>query len=143
MTIRELTLADRDAWEPLWQGYLRFYEEDLADDVSDDVFGRLARREDAMAGWVAEADGVDGLAGLVHVVVHPSTWSVDHVVYLEDLFVAPEARGTGLGRALIEQVYAYAGERGVYWQTQATNTTARALYDRIGRHSGAVIYERP
>ena len=55
-------------------------------------------------------------------------------LYLEDLFVASDARGGGVGRALIGHVTDWARERGlskVYWQTAADNATARALYDSL------------
>ena len=55
-------------------------------------------------------------------------------VYLEDLFTAPEARGHGVGRALINAVGDWAAEHGyarVYWHTHETNATARLLYDKV------------
>ena len=81
--------------------------------------------------------------GLVHTVRHRSTWSIADKSYLNDLFVAPPARGRGVGRRLIEYVYAAAAEAGcqsVYWLTHETNATAMELYDRIGRRSGFVQY---
>src|SRR5690242_9638336 len=99
MDIRPLRPEDRDRWQPLWDGYLTFYEEDLDPAVTDDVFARLASGDGDLAGFVADDDGE--LVGLVHTVTHPSTWSVDRYVYLEDLFVAPDARRGGIGRALI------------------------------------------
>jgi len=90
---------------------------------------------------VAEVD--DGLCGLVHFLHHRSTTRIEPVCYLQDLFTAEAARGQGVARALIEQVYAHAsaaGVRRVYWQTQAGNTTARALYDRLARHAGFIVY---
>ena len=75
-----------------------------------------------MFGYVAEDDGA--LVGLVHALVHPTTWAMGPNCYLEDLFVDPGARGSGVGRALIEAVVAEARTRGadaVYWHTQAFN----------------------
>ena len=140
MEVRPLRPDDRSRWDPLWAGYLEFYEQSLAPAVTDDVFGRLASDDAELHGLVA-TDG-DELLGFAHVVVHASTWSIGRYVYLEDLFVAPAARGRGIGKALIEAVYALAGDRHVHWHTQATNTTARALYDRVATDSGFVVYER-
>ncbi len=140
MEIRPLRPEDRARWDPLWAGYLEFYRQELPDAVTDDVFSRLVGEDAELHGLVA-ADG-DALLGFAHVVVHASTWSSGRYVYLEDLFVAPGTRGHGVGRALIEAVYALAGDRHVYWQTHATNTTARALYDRVATDSGFVVYER-
>jgi GNAT superfamily N-acetyltransferase len=66
------------------------------------------------------------------------------VCYLEDLFVDPVARRSGVGRALIEALAAegrQAGWRRIYWRTAADNATAQALYDRLARRSGWVTYE--
>ena len=83
--------------------------------------------------------------GLAHIIFHRHGWQVEDVCYLQDLYVAPEARGTGAGRALIEAVYAAADAAGapnVYWLTQEFNTTARQLYDRVGRLTPFVKYVR-
>jgi GNAT superfamily N-acetyltransferase len=66
------------------------------------------------------------------------------VTYLQDLYVAPEARGPARA-ALIEAVYAAAdaaGRPNVYWLTQEFNTTARRLYDRIGTATPFIKYQR-
>lgn len=60
---------------------------------------------------------------------------VEDVCYLQDLFTAPEARGEGVGRALIEYVYDQAkavGSTRVYWQTHENNP-ARTLYDQVAQ----------
>ena len=72
-----------------------------------------------------------------------STWTAAPYCYLQDLFTAPEARGLGVGRALIEAVYAAARDAGstrVYWQTHETNVTAQTLYDAIADKSGFIVY---
>src|SRR5262249_750106 len=95
-----------------------------------------------MFGLVAELDG--RMIGITHCVVHRATWARESYVYLEDLFVAPDARNTGAGRALIEAVYARAEQIGaekVYWLTAEANETARALYDRVAERSGFIHYQ--
>src|SRR4051812_34242769 len=65
--------------------------------------------------------------------------------YLQDLFVAADARGRGIGRALIEHVYADAKRRGasrVYWLTHETNHAAMQLYDRIADRSPFIQYRK-
>ena len=141
--IAPLAASDRDAWEGLWVAYLTFYEEDLDPAVTDATFARLIDPDGGLHGAIARDD--DGRAvGIVHWLVHPSTWSVGGYCYLEDLFVAPETRGAGVGRALIAHVKEWAASAGaekVYWLTAETNTTARALYDRVATHTGFVHYE--
>jgi GNAT superfamily N-acetyltransferase len=83
--------------------------------------------------------------GLVHSVYHPSTWTTNEYCYLQDLFVAEDGRGGGVGRKLIEHVYAEARGRAasrVYWLTHETNLTARRLYDRIAESTGFIQYRR-
>jgi GNAT superfamily N-acetyltransferase len=83
--------------------------------------------------------------GLVHHIRHRSCWTIGDYVYLQDLFVSPDARGAGIGRKLIEHVYELARDRGcarVHWLTHETNTDAMLLYDRIAERSGFVQYRR-
>jgi GNAT superfamily N-acetyltransferase len=92
---------------------------------------------------VAELDG--RLVGFAHYLFHPSTWSETGYCYLEDLFTAPEARGRGVGRALIEAVAAAeagAGATRLYWHTQEFNADGRALYDTLARRTSFIVYER-
>jgi len=144
--IRALTADDYPAWLPLWRGYLRFYRGEVSDEVTLGTFRRLAGGLDGMTGLVAEdPDGTGRLAGLAHLVFHPSTWASQPYCYLEDLFVVPPARGSGLSRQLIDAVYAEADRRGaarVYWETQEYNGAARSLYDLVAHRTSFVVYER-
>jgi GNAT superfamily N-acetyltransferase len=130
--IRSLRAADREQWQPLWEGYNLFYERpNLPGEITEASWARFLDPQEPMFGAVAELDGK--LVGLVHYLFHRSTTSIEHVCYLQDLFAAPEARGMGVGRALIEHVYAEASKAGlrrVYWQTHEANP-ARKLYDRV------------
>jgi GNAT superfamily N-acetyltransferase len=144
MHIRDLAPSDRAQWDALWAGYLSFYNSALAPDISDATFARLLDPAEPMFALVAEEDGA--LVGLVHNVVHRATWTLTYYCYLEDLFVAPQARGKGAGRALIEAAYRRADELGcarVYWHTHESNATARKLYDAVGANLGFIQYRRP
>ncbi len=141
--VRPLRAIDRDAWQPLWEGYLAFYRKDLDPAVTDDVFRRLSREAQGMFGLLAVDRGT--AVGLAHAVLHPSTWSVARYCYLEDLFAAPSARGAGAARALVEAVYTRADATGadrVYWHTQQDNTAAQALYNQLAHRTTLVTYER-
>ncbi len=64
---------------------------------------------------------------------------------MQDLFADPNVRGEGIGRKLIEAVYALAKDADceqVYWMTQNHNKTARLLYDRIADDNGFMVYEK-
>lgn len=143
MHVRRLRDEDREAWNELWDGYLRFYRANVSAAVSDATFGRLRNEQDGMLGLVA-SDEDDRPIGLAHLVFHPSTWSATGYCYLEDLYVAPDARGREVARTLFDAVYAAARDRGadrVYWQTQQYNGAARSLYDTVGRLTSFIVYE--
>ncbi|BAK67785.1 putative acetyltransferase [Sphingobium sp. SYK-6] len=136
-----LRAQDRGAWTPLWEGYQAFYEVAIAPAVSDVTWARLLDPDEPMSGLLAWEGG--NAIGLVHFIWHRSTWTPGDYCYLQDLFVDPAERGGGIGRRLIEAVYAAAAERGcsrVHWLTHETNVDAMLLYDRIAQRSGFVQY---
>jgi GNAT superfamily N-acetyltransferase len=129
------------AWLPLWRGYQAFYKVDIPDNVSAVTWARLLDPAEPMGGALAW-DGATAV-GLVHHIRHRSCWTVGDYCYLQDLFVASDARGAGIGRKLIEHVYALAREDGcsrVYWLTHETNTDAMLLYDRIAERPGFIQF---
>src|SRR3569832_2001733 len=119
MIVRAVTAADREQWEPLWDGYNIFYDRpDLPGEITDVTWSRFLDPSEPMFAAVAELDGK--IVGLVHYLYHRSTTMIDDVCYLQDLFTAPEVRGRGAGRALIEHVCSVAAKAGserVYWNT--------------------------
>ncbi len=146
--IRFLESADEAVWRRLWTGYLEFYETTVPEEVYRTTFARIlggnAGDPHEFKGLLALRDGV--AVGLVHYVFHRHCWRVENICYLQDLFVDPSCRGGGVGRALIEAVYAKSDEAGVpavYWMTQDFNETARLLYDRIGVKTPFIKYARP
>jgi GNAT superfamily N-acetyltransferase len=142
--IRPLRPADEEDWRRLWRAYLAFYETELPEAVIATTFARLmAPSADGPYGLIAEMDGRP--VGLVHYLFHAHCWRPEGVCYLQDLYAAPEVRGRGVGRALIEAVYAAAdaaGKPSVYWMTQEFNHTARRLYDRIAVLTPFIKYAR-
>lgn len=144
-TIRELLPEDRHGWEELWSGYFDFYQAQMDPVVTEVTWSRLLDPSEPMLGLVAKDSGTHELIGLVHCVFHRGTWSINDFCYLEDLFVAPAARKLGVGRALIEAIYARADAKKcerVYWLTHESNATARKLYDQLAQHSGFIQYRR-
>ncbi|MBU2936262.1 MULTISPECIES: GNAT family N-acetyltransferase [Pacificibacter] len=145
ITIRSLTRTDQEAWKPLWQAYLTFYESAVPDAVSEATFNRLTDpAQSERAAFVAVLD--DKIIGFVHYITHAHNWRLEDVIYLQDLYVAPSARGKGAARALINRVYSAADENGtpsVYWMTQESNVTARNLYDQVATLTPFVKYQRP
>lgn len=144
VTIRTLRADDRDAWAGLWHDYLAFYEASVPDRIYDVFFNRLLGDDPRdFNALVAEVDG--RLVGLTHYLFHRHGWKEEEVCYLQDLFAAPDVRGSGVGRKLIEAVYETADTAGapsVYWLTQEFNHTARDLYDRVAVLTPFIKYQR-
>lgn len=142
--IRRLAQSDHADWRRLWTDYLTFYKTVLPDEIYATTWKRLFDPgEYEPNGFIAHVDG--RAVGLVHYILHRTCWSAKNNCYLQDLYADPDVRGTGVGRKLIEAVYAEADRQGitnVYWMTHETNTTARQLYDRIARRTGFIEYER-
>jgi len=142
VTVRKARASDFDEWLVLWEGYLAFYGEDLPRSTTDLSWSRLLDDSVNMTGLVAEVDG--RIVGFTNYLFTDSTWHVNPDCYLEDLFTSADARGHGVGRALIAAVTDIAraaGSDNVYWQTQNSNTTARTLYDKVASDNGHMLYE--
>jgi GNAT superfamily N-acetyltransferase len=147
VVIRSARPEDYAQWKVLWDGYQAFYGRSgptaLAPHITETTWARLHDVSEPVHGLVA----VNGerLLGIAHYLYHRSTTLVGPTCYLQDLFTAEEARGKGVGRALIEELYRRAAADGaerVYWQTHHTNATARRLYDTVAEDSGFVIYRK-
>lgn len=145
--VRAVTPADYDQWLPLWEGYNAFYKRvgptAVPIEVTKLTWQRFFDAYEPVYALVAEENG--NLTGLVHYLFHRNTIMVGPVCYLQDLFTDPALRGKGVGKALIEAVYAKAHEAGsprVYWHTHETNATARKLYDYVAQNSGFIVYRK-
>jgi GNAT superfamily N-acetyltransferase len=144
LIIRELKETDKQRWLELWAGYLDFYKSTLSNEQTEFTFKRLINHDEKMFGFVAENE--NGVIGFTHCLFRPSTWTETDYCYLEDLFVDPNIRGKGIGRALMNRVIELAKEKNskrVYWTTQEFNKTARVLYDSITSVSEFVQYRLP
>jgi GNAT superfamily N-acetyltransferase len=144
---RPVRKDDLPAWLKLWEGYNAFYgrlgETALPSEVTHMTWSRFFDAYEPLHALVAEEAGT--LLGLVHFLYHRSTTDIAPICYLQDLFTAPEARGKGIGGALILRVYEHAQSSGapeVYWQTHETNVLAMKLYDKVAANSGFLVYSR-
>ena len=147
LTVRDLAADDFAGWKPLWDGYNAFYgrkgETALAPEITQATWKRFLDPAQPLGALVATLD--DRIVGLAHYVIHASTSRLEPVCYLQDLFTVESECGRGIGRALIEVVYEKAralGIRRVYWQTQAWNAAGRALYEKVAKHDGFIVYSR-
>lgn len=145
LIVRPLLAADEPEWRRLWSAYLEYYETTVPEEVYASSFSRLLG-DDAQDynGLVAQLDG--RLVGLTHYLFHRHGWKIENTCYLQDLFADPDVRGRGIGRALIQGVYAaadVAGAPAVYWLTQDFNKAGRRLYDKVGVLTPFIKYNRP
>lgn len=139
-----LTSEDFGDWLPLWHGYLAFYKAQVPPATTEQTFERLTAGNEPMGGFIAR-DQQGNAVGIVHWILHRSCWTAGDYCYLQDLFVAPERRAGGIGRRLIEAVYALGAARGcarVYWLTHESNTDAMKLYDKVAERSGLIQYRK-
>lgn len=139
--IKAIEHKDFEVWLPLWKAYQQFYEVEIPETVTLQTWERFLNTGEPMHAALAMLG--EQAVGFVHTIFHRSTWTASDDCYLQDLFVAADGRGKGIGRALIEHVYADARSRGasrVYWLTHETNHNARQLYDRLAERSGFIHY---
>lgn len=144
-TIRSLVVADRDQWQEKFQRYADFYQTPLTAEAADAVWAWIFDEQNDF--WCAVAQSPDGgIVGFTHFQLMHRSLSGGMVCYLSDLYVDSEIRGAGIGRALIDHVFAFARENGisnVRWLTQDYNYKARGLYDSYGRKSDFLLYSFP
>jgi GNAT superfamily N-acetyltransferase len=141
--VKAIDNHDLDIWLPLWKDYQRFYEVDIPPSVTLKTWARFLDPAEPMHAALAMVG--EKALGLVHSIYHRSAWTTSDHCYLQDLFVAAEGRGGGIGRALIEHVYADAKRRGasrVHWLTHESNHHAIQLYDRIADRSEFIQYRK-
>jgi GNAT superfamily N-acetyltransferase len=153
ISIRPIQPSDFAAWKPLWDGYNAFYGREgataLPDQITQATWQRFLSGSEPVHALVATTQDApnqgesEQLVGLVHYLFHRSTTRLHDVCYLQDLFVAPEHRGRRIAADLIQTVYTAAAQQNssrVYWTTQTTNTSGRALYDKLAKHAGFIVY---
>lgn len=141
--IRPLEPADEARWRVLFRGYREFYRLEADEAVVSRVWSWLMDPEHECEG-IAAVSAAGEVVGIGHFrpFARPSTGTVG--IWLDDLFTAPEERGGGAARAIIERVAEIAGERGcslVRGITADDNHRAQALYDQLGTRTNWVVYD--
>jgi len=147
VNIRNVAPTDFDQWFPLWEGYNVFYKRvgpaAIPVKITKMTWARFFDSYEPVNALVADRHGQ--LLGLAHYIFHRNTTMLGPTCYLQDLFTIEEARGQGVGRALINGVYdraRAAGSTRVYWHTHETNVTAQRLYDNVAERSGFIVYRK-
>ncbi|MDB5658980.1 MAG: family N-acetyltransferase [Cypionkella sp.] len=142
MDIRAVAEADRAVWAQLYAGYAAFYGVAQTDAMRQTVWGWLMDADHGAEGLVAEVGGV--VVGIAHFRSFARPLSASVGGFLDDLFVGPEARGTGAAEALVQGVADVGRKRGwtlIRWITAEDNYRARGLYDRVAEKAKWVTYD--
>ena len=140
--VRPVTEADHAAWRELYRGYRDFYNVEHNDTIIDTVWSWLHDPQQLSRGLVALVDDVP--LGLAHFRTFARPLAGSHGLYLDDLFTSPDARGHGLGSALLTRLSEIARDEGatvVRWITAESNETARSLYDKVSTRTPWVTYD--
>lgn len=141
--IRPIDAHDGERWRELFSDYGVFYKTSFSDEVLDGVWAWLLDPGHPVNALVATND--DGVViGFAMYRTQPDTFSAGPGLYLDDLFVDPSARGSGVATRLLSRVGEVARELGVRqvrWITAADNVSAQHSYDRIARRTSWVTYE--
>ncbi len=134
LVIAPVTTGDYEAVAPLIADYQRFYGVDHPDDARNRTFfSRFLGPGDAGCILGAWSDG--RLLGYACLYYASSSVEAEDIIILNDLYVVPDARGSGVGRRLIEATTAQARARGlrrVRWSTAIDNRRAQRLYETTG-----------
>ncbi len=142
ISIRNIAQQDEARWRELWTGYCRFYAHEPVEAVTQHTWARLMDERSPVFGIVAhDEDGV--VVGMANYLLHENTSTLTPVCYLQDLYVDPNVRSSGIGKSMIDWLVAEMKTQHwarLYWSTKETNYRARGMYDKFGAHSGFLRY---
>ena len=141
LEIRPAEVADEPRWREMFEAYTRFYEREPDEAITRHAWARILDPAAPVHAIVAVRDGL--VIGIANYLIQESTSQLTPGCYLQDLFVDPVARAGGVGRALIDWLWAQTQAQGwsaLYWQTKENNYRARMLYDSYTPHSGFLRY---
>ncbi|MEO3433780.1 GNAT family N-acetyltransferase [Inquilinus sp. CAU 1745] len=144
-TIRTVapTPEHREAWDGLYAGYAAFYEVEQTEEMRDRVWSWLSDPDHEVEALVA-LDESGKVIGLAHYRPFARPLAAATGGFLDDLFVDPDARGSGAAQALIDGVAEAGRRRGwsvIRWITADDNYRARSAYDRVATRTGWVTYD--
>ncbi|WP_167626461.1 MULTISPECIES: GNAT family N-acetyltransferase [Mesorhizobium] len=142
MEIRLAGSADRDRWRSLWKAYCADQRVDMSEQATETIWRRIERPDDPTNAIIAvRTSGV--ASGFANFIVHPYTFSDRLLCFLADLYVDDSSLRQGVGQAMLAHLASYGCQQGwlrIYWNTDRSNTRARALYDKIAHLSPYLTY---
>lgn len=143
----------RTGWERLWrQNIIQFGAPDMPDDVIDGLWQRILDPDHPMQAWLAldrtpsdtASKDDQSVIGLAHLIIHPHTFTLRNVAYLEDFWVSPDHRSRGIGGLMMDALQEQARQNNwlrLYWLTASDNHGAQRLYDRLAKRVDSVLYK--
>jgi ribosomal protein S18 acetylase RimI-like enzyme len=140
--VRPLKSSDSDSWIAMWHNYLDFYQEKLTDQVTANTLSKLLS-DDKTIGCLVICDEQNNSVGFLTYVIHFSTWNMNPVCYLHDLFVDEKYRAMGAASLLLSKLKEICNTmncESIYWLTKPSNHVARMFYDKIARGEEWIIY---
>jgi len=145
MNVEKLELSDRKAWQGLYQGYADFYKMPMAQKTLDTVWSWIHDEKVEFYAIVAK-DDTGRLLGFMHFRPMPSPLRGEIYGFLDDLFVVPDQRGSGVVQLLFKELKVISQQqnwKAVRWITATDNQRARAVYDKISSAIDFVTYQMP
>ena len=142
-TLREIVTTDRDRWAQLYEWYCQFYKTPFTAEIGDEVWGWIETAGNGFEGrMIVDVNGET--IGLCHFREYPLPLLGKMGGFIDDIFVDPQARGSGAAAASIEYVKAFGSAHGwatINWLTGDDNYRARGVYDRYATRTLWVTYE--
>jgi len=143
--VSNLSVSDREEWEGLYRGYADFYQVPMTKKILDQVWSWIFDSQQPFYALIAkDANGV--ALGIMHYRQMASPLRGAMVGFLDDLYVLPGCRGTGIVDALFDALKVSAKQHGwpfVRWITADNNYRGRGVYDKLAERTPWITYQMP
>ena len=143
MRVESLKINDKEQWRKLYQGYADFYKMPMNDDILDTVWSWIFDEENKFYA-IGARSSQGNLVGFMHFREMPSPLRGSLIGFLDDLYVHPDYRGSGVVQSLFKELKSLAQKNYwpyVRWITASDNQRARAVYDKISGTIDFVTYQ--
>ena len=144
-SVANITLADRPQWEKLYAQYAEFYKMPMTSEILETVWSWIVDPQHPFYCLIAKSDQGQVL-GLMHCREMASPLRGGYVGFLDDLFVLPEFRGSGVVDELFKHLKSFSRNKGwpfVRWMTSEDNYRACGVYDKLAVKTHWLTYQMP
>ncbi len=143
MKVEGLKINDKEQWCKLYQGYADFYKMPMNEDILDTVWSWIFDEENKFYA-IGARSSQGNLVGFMHFREMPSPLRGSLIGFLDDLYVHPDHRGSGVVQSLFKELKSLSEKKDwpyVRWITASDNHRARAVYDKISGTIDFVTYQ--